>query len=213
MYWRTPSLIHLELMNGRCGRHDVHYAIDGAYLVEMDILRGGPVNFCLGSRNKSEDGQGVILDLLGNSAPAYNLANLLETAVMVFVTMATLLFPMHVFVLVAFSMAVVMFFIFMGVTVLMSVRMFVTVAVAVIVVLIVLMGMTMLVIVIVAMAVIMTFRMFVPMAVMMFVPMGVMVIIKRINVIAGFVVYDIELCPHEPALAHLPGPDAEAFQA
>jgi hypothetical protein len=200
-------------MNGRCGRHDVHNAIDGAYLVEMDILRGGPVNFCLGSRNKSEDGQGVILDLLGNGASADNLADLPEASVMVFVTMARLLFPVRVFVLVAFSMAVVMVFISMGVTLLMSVRMFVTMTVAVVVAVIVLMGMTMLVIVIVAMAVIMIFGMFMSMAVMMFVPMAVMVIIRCINVMAGFVVYDIELCPHEPALAHLPGPDAEAFQA
>jgi hypothetical protein len=175
----------------------------------MDIFRGGPVYFSLGSRNKSEDGQGVILDLLGKAATADNLADLPEAAVMVFVAMAPLLFPMDVFV--AFSMAMVMVFISMGVTLLMSVRMFVTMAVAVVV--IVLMGMTMLVIVIVAMAVIMTFGMFMPMAVMMFVPMGVMVIIKRINVIAGLVVYYVELCPHETALAHLPGPDAEAFQA
>jgi hypothetical protein len=177
----------------------------------MDIFRGGPVNFSLGSRNKSEDGQGVILDLLGKAATADNLADLPEAAVMVFVAMAPLLFPIDVFVFVAFSMAVVMVFISMGVTLLMSVWMFVTVAVAVVV--IVLMGMTMLVIVIVAMAVIMTFGMFMPMAVMMFVPMGVMVIIKRINVMAGFVVYYVELCPHESALAHLPGPDAEAFKA
>jgi hypothetical protein len=115
--------------------------------------------------------------------------------------------------MIGMSMTVIMT-VSMIMAVMMVMPVVVRVTVSVIVALAVSMGMIMAVALVMVMMVMMAFSMavVVPMVVAVPLVMAMMVLFRGIDVPARFLVHDIELGPHEPALAHLARPYAEPFQ-
>jgi hypothetical protein len=80
----APRLIDIELVESRCRRHNIHDAVKGTHLVEMDLFHCRTVDFRLGHRQQLENGDCIIDHLLGEAALTDYTADLPQPAVMLF---------------------------------------------------------------------------------------------------------------------------------
>ena len=106
-YWYPwdYNLIYLKIIKAHCGSHDIHYGINGAYLVKMNFANGSVMGLCLGLRQDVKDLQGQGACPFTHIQNGNDIRNILKVSVMM--PMTVIVFMMVIIMMVIFQSVVI----------------------------------------------------------------------------------------------------------